>query len=57
MAADPKEKLTEGLKHGLWCRGPLLMDQLMTRRKDVNRLSAASRPAANSVDFEDCAKT
>jgi len=57
MAADPKEKLTEGLKHGLWCRGPLLMDQLMTRRKDVNQLSAAARPAANSVDFEDCAKT
>ena len=53
MAAEPKEELTEGLKHDLWSRGPLLMDQLITLRNDVNQLSAASSPAANRCNFED----
>ena len=57
MTADPKEELTEGLKHCLWFRGPVLMDHLITLRNDVNQLNAASKPAANSVDFEDSSKT
>ena len=40
MAADPKEELSEGLKHCLWFRGPLLMDHLMTLRREVNQLNA-----------------
>ena len=40
MAADPKEELSEGLKHCLWFRGPALMDHLVTLRHDVNQLNA-----------------
>ena len=53
MAADPKEELSEGLKHCLWFRGPLLMDHLMTLRHEVNQLNAPPRPATNRVDVED----
>ena len=57
MATDPREELTEGLKHCLWFRSPVLMDHLMTLRNDVNQLNAASRPAANRVDLEDSSNT
>ena len=53
MAADPKEELSEGLKHCLWFRGPVLMDHVMTLRHDVNQLNAPPRPATNRVDVED----
>ena len=57
MAADPKEELTEGLKHCLWFRGPVLMDHLMSLRNDVNQLTAASRPEANRVELENSSNT
>ena len=57
MAADPKEELTEGLKHCLWFRGPVLMDHLMSLRNDVNQLTAASRPEANIVELENSSNT
>ena len=57
MAADPKEELSEGLKHCLWFRGPVLMDHLMTLRNDVNQLNAASRPEENRVDLENSSNT
>ena len=53
MAADPREELTEGLKHCLWFRGPALMDHLMTMRHDVNQLNAPPGTATNRVDVED----
>ena len=53
MAADPKDELNEGLKHSLWFRGPVLMDHLMTLRRDVNQLNAPPIPATNRVDDED----
>ena len=52
MAADPKEELTEGLKHCLWFRGPVLMDHLITLRHEVNQLNAPPRPATNRVDVK-----
>ena len=57
MRVEPKEELKERLKHCLWFRGPVQMDNLMTLRNDVNQLKAVSRPVSDRDDFEDSSKT
>ena len=47
MATDPKEELTEGLKHCLWFRSSVLMDHLMTLRSEVNQFNETSSAVSN----------